>query len=901
MKFRSIAFLISVSFLSHLASAATIKGRVIAKESNERLEGAEVFIKGTSFGELAGLSGQYTLSKIPLGNYTLVCRFIGYSLQEVPVTISSENDVLTIDFSLTENNSELEVVQVVGHTDRESDAGARLKEKLADNLLNIVSSQSIERSPDINVASVVQRISGITLDRSTDSQRQYAIVRGMEPRYNNTLINGIKIPSPDPESRFVPLDIIPAELVQRMEVTKSLTPDMEGDAIGGTVNAVMKEAPDVPLFTAKLFTGYNQLLFDRSFTTFNSSHLNFLDPDQLHGHYYASAQKDFNIENLKFSHIKAPPNMMVGVNMGRRFLKDRLGVLVSVSHQDIYSGSNTDYNVIITDTTNLPLNTDLIRRNISTRTNKWGINTKVDYRLSPSNKISLYGLYLRSSDMQSRLLADTSGVGNGRYGPGTGFVTLAQRSRDMIQIIENATLQGQHLNALTKGLNIDWSLVFSRATGQLPDMAELTTYFTIVPGGGWLGNSSYLYYITHTWQKNTDQDLSGYLNLEYSFRLGKKNMSIKTGGLYRDKNRVNYQNDYSLRPTVGVNTFTTIDSAKVAPYQPVGNPDYNNSNYKAYESVFAYFLQGKTTFGKLSVLAGARLEVTAQSNKHNIATFPGFTARYYSYYDILPSLHLTYRLSPIQNLRLSAFKSISRPGYYEIVDYTIKGNYVNQRGNPDLQRATALSYDLRYELFPDPEEVFMIGAFYKEISHPIELRLQDNSGQPTIQPWNPPGIATNYGFEFNATKYFGNFGLSGNFTYINSSITTPKLLYKTTNGVTDYSFVNETRPMQGQSQLVGNASILYRNASKGFNMKLSLLFQGKRINQVSFYRGLDFYQSNYPTLAFSIEKKLGKRFLLSGKFNNLLNTPYELRTRDGYFIQRTTSGQEYLMGLTYTM
>jgi TonB-dependent receptor len=895
-----LLFIVVIVIFSTLSYAATVKGRVIAVQSNERLEGAEVFLKGTSFGVLAGLSGQYSLSKIPIGNFTLVCRFIGYVPQEIPITIGAESTILTLDFSLAEDSNELQSVQVVAHVDRESDVGARLREKQADNIVNIVSSQSIEKSPDINVASVVQRVSGITLDRSTDSQRQYAIVRGMEPRYNNTLINGIKIPSPDPESRFVPLDIIPSELVQRMEVTKSLTPDMEGDAIGGTVNAVMKEAPDALLFTAKLFTGYSQLMFDRSFMSFNSSNLSFKDPDQVHGHYYASSQKDFSVENLKFSNGQAPPNRLAGINVGRRFLNDKLGVIVSVSNQSIYSGSNATYNVIITDTTNLPLNTDLIRRYYSTHTNKWGINTKLDYRLSPRNKISLYGLYLNSSDLQSRFMADTSGVGNGRYGPGTGFVTVAQRSRNMIQIIENATLQGQHLN-LVPSLNVDWSMVFSQATGQVPDMAELTTYFTIVPGGGLLGNSSYLYYITHTWQKNTDQDLAGYLNLDYSLRIAEKNITFKTGGLYRNKNRVNYQNDYSLRPNVGDNTYTTIDNISVAPYQPVGNPDYNTSNYKAYESIFAYYLQGKTTFGKLSVLTGARLEVTEQSNRHNIGTYPGFTARYYSYSDILPSLHLNYKLSAIENLRLSAFKSISRPGYYEIVDYTIKGNQVNQKGNPDLQRAVAVSYDLRYELFPDPEEVFMVGLFYKEISNPIELRLLDNSGQPTIQPWNPPGIATNYGFEFNATKYLGNLGLSGNFTYINSSITTPKLVYKTTNGVTDYSYVNETRPMQGQSQLVANASVLYRNASRGFNMKLSLLFQGKRINQVSFYSKLDFYQSNYPTLAFSIEKKLGKKFLLAGKFNNLLNTPYKLTTRTGYFIQQTISGQEYLIGVTYTM
>ena len=97
--------------------------------------------------------------------------------------------------------------------------------------------------PDVTLGNTIQRVSGVTIQRTSTGEGRYAIVRGMDQRYNNTLVNGIKIPSPDDKYRFVPLDIFPSELLERLEVIKALTPSMEGDAIGGSVNLVMKNAP----------------------------------------------------------------------------------------------------------------------------------------------------------------------------------------------------------------------------------------------------------------------------------------------------------------------------------------------------------------------------------------------------------------------------------------------------------------------------------------------------------------------------------------------------------------------------------------------------------------------------------------------------------------------------------
>ena len=141
----------------------------------------------------------------------------------------------------------------------------------SDKILNAVSARTIEVSPDITVANVMQRVSGVSVERSNNGEAQYPIIRGMEKRYISTLVNGIKIPSPDNKNRYVPLDIFPADIIDRLEVYKTLTPNMEGDAIAGVVNLVLKDAPDVFSVQANVATGYSQSISANGFTKFDNS------------------------------------------------------------------------------------------------------------------------------------------------------------------------------------------------------------------------------------------------------------------------------------------------------------------------------------------------------------------------------------------------------------------------------------------------------------------------------------------------------------------------------------------------------------------------------------------------------------------------------------------------------
>jgi len=184
------------------------------------------------------------------------------------VTIVSTNTALVIEFALSEKSNFLQEAVVTSKNLGESDDFARKSEQKAENVMNIIGAKAIELLPDVTVGNLLQRVSGVSVVRNSSGDGQYAIIRGMDKRYNYTAVNGIKIPSPDDKNRYVPMDIFPSNLLGRLEVVKALTPNMEGDAIGGAMNMVMKSVPDYLIISGTASGGYSQIFNSQDFMGF---------------------------------------------------------------------------------------------------------------------------------------------------------------------------------------------------------------------------------------------------------------------------------------------------------------------------------------------------------------------------------------------------------------------------------------------------------------------------------------------------------------------------------------------------------------------------------------------------------------------------------------------------------
>lgn len=207
---KRITLLILSSLLFFPTFGREISGIVIDSSTGEALIGATVYVRQRpKSGTATGLDGTFRLST-DVKSPALVCSYLGYATQ---VINNPESSPLTI--RMTESASELSEL-VVTTSASNTETGARMIERNSMNVVNVMSARSMELSPDVTVGNIIQKMSGVTTERNSSGEGQYAILRGMDKRYNYTLVNGVKIPSPDNKNRFVPLDLFPSEILDRI-------------------------------------------------------------------------------------------------------------------------------------------------------------------------------------------------------------------------------------------------------------------------------------------------------------------------------------------------------------------------------------------------------------------------------------------------------------------------------------------------------------------------------------------------------------------------------------------------------------------------------------------------------------------------------------------------------------
>ena len=459
------------------------------------------------------------------------------------------------------------------------------------------------------------------------------------------------------------------------------------------------------------------------------------------------------------------------------------------------------------------------------------------------------------------------------FSPEKGNYQQSIETRSMLtqQQIFASTLQGQHI--LNDCFSFDWSAVYSDAKNKTPDK----TYIT-------LDNltQEYVSYITadnaeRRWEHNSDRDYAGYLNLNYKKNVGFADMGLKLGGMYRDKARTNNFVSYKFIPADGTRPvmgqdFNSLDEInwKVSASKGSVGP----LNYDAGEKIGAAYAMAKFDHKMGHAIFGLRAEHTDQSYfmyHPNAGDDPNGGQ---NYWDFLPSVHLKYSPRLNMNIRASYFRSINRPGFFEIVPYSIINEDYTEYGNPNLQRAKIDNVDLRFEMFPRPTEQFMVGFFFKNIQDPIEEAYYTvNSRQSGYGPANL-GNAKNLGIELDFIKFVRNFGVKANYTYTHSRITTDKTVYYTDeSGKTAAKKVAQDRPLVNQAPHMANLSLLYKDTKYGWDAQLAGSYTGKKIVIASHFYNSDYWEEGNFSLDFSTEKHFKCGLSMFLKANNLLNTP----------------------------
>ena len=874
--------------------AHTLDGIVKDNKTGEPLIGTVVRVKELpNVGTTTGLDGSFTLHELPdKGKYTLVVSFMAYKTKVIVVDVANDDKV---DIPMDEDLKQLGEVVVTGRREYRSDRSAVESVKNAGNVLNVMSQQSIQLSPDVNVASVLQRVSGVTMERDASGEASYAILRGMDKRYNYTLVNGVKIPSPDDKNRYIPLNIFPSDLMDRLVVSKSLTADMEGDAAGGVVDMVMKDAPSRFQLQANAAIGTTDYFWKdgRDYLTSNRSDYTKKAPYEAFGSEYKASISDFKNGPVQLKNHPMPaPNFIGGLSVGNRFWNDRLGVMLAGSIQNTFRGTERTYNSVkMASGEQAMYISKLNHRYYSIHDLTTGVHAKVDLTL-PKHKIEWYNMYVRTNSKGVRY---NNSIGTEYIGANSYTQDDEIRSLSTTQSIFATNLKGTH--HLTKNFTLDWSGIFSQAKEEDPDRTYVTLSNSvsteadadgnILSGNLWDTNKN----ITKTFPKdaerrfqhNMDTDWAGYINLTYDTHFANDVEALwKAGAQYRRKERSNRYYSYIFSPADnaqdldgnGLEQFDNVDWVCKTPYSQASQLNYDSKEHigGAYAMVTL-----KTKLGEL--IAGFRAEHTNQiytmlQHFRNM----GQTGEQ-SYWDYLPSASLKWTPTKNMNIRLSYYRSINRPGFYEIVPYQIMGEEYQEKGNPNLKRARIDNIDLRWEWFPSKTEQILAGVFYKYLKDPIEQVFVTSDGKigaGTDAYYMPDnlGNAKNMGFEIDVIKYIRHFGIKANYTYTYSKITTSKREYK--EGSAEYkSGVTQSRPLVNQAPHTANISLLYKDTENGWNAQLASSFTGAKLALVSPFKDADQWDKAMFGLDLSAEKQFKNGFSIFFKANNLLDAKRE--------------------------
>ncbi len=778
-----------------------VRGR-ITDELGLALPGASVFITELKKGTPSDAQGNYTLVDVPAGNYKVTVSFIGYKNIEQEVTITA-GQTSRLNFKMEPGVTEGGEVFVYG--DRlKGQAKAINQQRTNANITNVVAADQIGRFPDANIGDALKRISGITIQNDQGEARNI-IIRGLAPQLNSVTLNGERIPSAEGDNRNIQLDLIPSDLIQTIQVNKAVLPDMDADAIGGSVNLVTRSAPTGRRVSGTLASGYNFL--------------------------------------------SNKPIWTGTVVLSDRFAQGKLGAVFSASYNDHNFGSDNIEAEWFEADNGEALIGEFDIREYRVQRRRRSFNMALDYEINENHKLFLSGTYNWRDDWENRFRMRVSkiddafddgdevvtGPNQWRLPARVQFQTKGGIGNDRVdnrrledQRNRNVTLNGEH--QLSK-LKLTWSTTYAKASEKRPN----ERYISYRDGGqavnldlrnprfpqAALANPADnlnigLHEITEEFQETYDEDFNS--RIDFSLPVS-NNAFVKFGTRLRTKNKVRKNSFFEYEP-VDENAFgATLGDVPNLDYSDgdflagsqfgigrfadpkfLGRLDLKNQalfdetdvldeylpgNYTADENIFsAYAMADIQVNDKLSGIVGLRLESTSIDYSGFLLdvdneTFTEESASQ-NYTNFMPGLHLNYNFSEYSILRFAFTNTIARPNYFDLVPYAEFSPDDEElvRGNPNLEAATSMNLDLMYENYFQNIGLVSGGVFYKDIDNFIYEQVEENFTDPQFgnnlefTTSQNGGTAEVYGLEVSFQRQiWKGLGLYLNYTYTQSSTT----------------------------------------------------------------------------------------------------------------------------------
>lgn len=822
------------------------------------------------------------------------------------------------------DDDDVEVITIQGEFLKGGEKEVQLERQDEVKQTEAISNTQMSKLNVSDAGGAVKKLPAVTLKGG-----DYAYIRGLGERYSQTLFNGSSIPSPEPDKRVVPLSLFPASLLEKIVITKTYSPDTPGEFSGGSVQIHSRGIPEEPFFKVGLGLKYSEEATMKDFQTYeggNYDALTFNDntrklPDEIPSNTVREGAR-FSSEDIQrfgrsFNNIwnaetmTAPPAHKLDLSFGDRYELGEQGELGQIGLLGAVNWSNT-YSVIRDEKFRILKNEGSVENPDPRLFSDFSLDTykftselsamlNLTYEMSETQKVGVRNFYTRAMDDRVRF---QSGVDGNQQRP-----IRVTNLRNIERSLFSTQVHGDHL--LVGDIYVAWRTSYSLSQRDEPDRrsvrydlhdGESTFELENVSDSG---SRDFYQLDENIFDGGLDIAIPlPWKDLEESDDL-EPDEKFKFGGAYVVRDRDFDSRRFRYIPTSiageprdedGNVIDQTADPEDIFRAKNL-NPDgflltevtRTTDNYEAEQLILAgYGLIELDLVEDLRLQAGVRYEKSVQE----VTTFelfgnpPEVVEAKLDDGDFLPAVNLTYSFLPEHKLRLGGSRTVSRPEFRELAEFQftdVASGFI-AKGNPDLERATIVNADLRYEWFPAPGELFSASIFYKRFDSPIE-KVIIPTGSSLLTSWDNADTADLYGFEIEVRKSLGflnrwfvlgpsedeswldDLSLIANFALIESEVSISE---------DEDSLGNQTnnkRPLEGQPEYVLNVGMLYDNRDLGLTVALFASTFGESISGVGAFGLPDEKEQPRWSLDFNISKTVGRGSIkLSAE--NLLDDAY---------------------------
>jgi len=754
-----LAAAVSFALAAHAAVGGTLAGRVSDSSGVKSLQSAEVEIVDLGRRAQSGADGVFRFADVPDGTYTLRAHYIGAAEVERQIVVTGAT--LDADIRMGRDaDATIDNVLVIGQ--RASMASSLSRQRAADGVENVLSRDGIGQFPDQNVAESVRRIAGINV-LNDQGEGRFVAVRGLDPNLNAASINGARVPAPEADVRSVALDVIPSELIESIEIKKSLTPDMDADTIGASIeiNTTSAFDRDAPLLSFSGEGSYND----------------------LNGEWSPKGSVDLSTR-----------------------LTDRLGIAGGVSYyQRKFSTDNIEMDGWSESEDGIAFADTLEYRDYDVERTRLGGSLSLDFRATDATTLYTKLVHSKFEDQEyrGRLTFEMDEEPRGGDANTAQFSSEdgeIQVTRDIKDRYEEQTITSLVAGGKTfaGSWTFDYSASYSKArekeNGSLDpvqfqqefegDGAFDVTFdyrnkvrprYSIITGADAFADAGEYEFDKierTTLSLSEDEEVAAKIDIERVFSLASGELAIKFGGKARQREKTydlqldvfdGFEGDFTLADVAAGQSYGLAQVAPV-PNGPATR-DFFNANrsdfehndldtqfesnvadYAADEDIYAGYVMGRLEQGRLRIVGGLRVEQTRLNIAGNLvelipegATRNGevleedavfVTRRRFDdeYTDWLPSINVRFEAADDVVLRAGVYRSVVRPQVgklaprfvvEESIDEDDDGNEVIARegefGNPSLKPFKAWNVDASAEWYLGGSGLLSGGVFYKDI------------------------------------------------------------------------------------------------------------------------------------------------------------------------------------------